>query len=105
MAEIKVEVCDVCFDRGREVTRWTIGLGSRTRSVALCQEHSQPLIELMGLGTPEKPSRPRKAAAPRKSTVKKSTPRRTAHSAAEAAERLRLNEVQQRKLEESLQDQ
>jgi hypothetical protein len=100
MAEIKVEVCDVCLDRTREVTRWTIRVGTRSRTLSLCSEHAQPLIDMMGAGSPEKPSAPRKSAAPRKSTTKKSTGRRRARSASGDVPEVRLTDAQRRKLEE-----
>lgn len=47
----KQEVCEVCRNTRRKVTRYRVGQDGQLVSVLLCREHGQPLDELIAMGT------------------------------------------------------
>jgi hypothetical protein len=99
MAQISVEVCDVCLDRTREVTNWKICLGQEARKIALCSEHASPLVEMMGIGVRVSLSEARKASG---GTPAKVAPPKGRTGARKAAKRpaVKLTAAQARKLAE-----
>lgn len=78
----RTEVCDVCRNSRRKVTRYRVGQDGHQVSVLLCREHGQPLDELIEIGThmPSQSPSPKvwdieEIEAKRKAQSKKTAPR------------------------------